>query len=162
MKLIVSFCDLFLRTRLTINIADLNKSCTAVSSLMTWGRRYIIWISVIILITVMCYALCIIRPNRFQEVFKRSITIAISNVTLRLCFSNCVSRAVTRCVVRNLTTHYAIRWLNIYINPNSSVNCMCQWYTEGGLGRGGFNFPPPPNSEGPPKSSQTQPIFEKF
>jgi len=114
-----------LRTRLKVNIADLNKSCSAVSGLTTWGRRYIIWITVIILITVMCYALCIIRPNRFQEVFKGSITIAISNV---LCFSNCVSRAVTRRVVRNLTTQYAIRWLNIctiYINPNSSVKCVC-------------------------------------
>ena len=136
MKLIVSFCDLFLRTRLTISIADLNKSCTAVSGLMTWGRRYVIWITVIILIIVMCYALCIIRPNRFQELFKGSITIAISDVTLRLCFSNCVSRAVTKCVVSNLTTHCAIRWLNIciiYINPNSSVNCMRQWHTEGGV-----------------------------
>ena len=35
-------------------------------------------------------------------------------------------------------------------------------YREGGLGGGGSNPPSPRNSEGPPKSCQTQPDCEKL
>ena len=79
-----------------------------------------------------------------------------------LCTKHCISQEHRR---RN-----ACLTLSTFHLPNSVAEspytwcCTCrQWRTEGGGGVGlGVQTPPPRNSEGPPKSCQTQPDCEKF
>ena len=64
--------------------------------------------------------------------------------------------SVGRTLVRFGLQCHTERWLDGWMDG------QMQWRTEGGRFGGGFNPPPPRNSEGPPKSCQTQPDCENF